>query len=91
MKKSSKYLVVQASTGATVGAGATAGATGAAGAAKVIITLPKSTQKEKKNNKIWCIHNGKTTTTASCPYTKKQGLTCSMPHCDQPNGKFDQF
>ena len=59
----------------------------ASGAAKVTIT-----QKKRRNNKIWCIHNGKTTTAASCPYTKKHnGLTCSMPHCDQPNGKFGQL
>lgn len=38
--------------------------------------------------KIWCFHNGKTTHSKDCPYTIKFRFTCSMPHSDQPNGKF---
>lgn len=37
---------------------------------------------------IWCFHNGKTTYSQDCPYTIKHRIQCSMPHIDQPNGKF---
>ena len=43
-----------------------------------------------KKNQIWCVHNGETTYACNCPYTIKYNLTCSMPHLDQPNGKFDK-
>ena len=36
----------------------------------------------------WCVHNGATTSVHDCPYTRKFNITCSMPHVDQPNGKF---
>jgi len=37
---------------------------------------------------IWSIYNGKNTNSNNCPYTKKFGIKCSMPHIDQSNGKF---
>ena len=40
------------------------------------------------DNKLWCIHDGEHTTVAQCPSTIDTGLPCSMPHIDQPDGKF---
>jgi hypothetical protein len=41
-----------------------------------------------KKSKIWCVHNGANTDSNNCPYSVKFGFTCSIPHNDQPNGKF---
>lgn len=48
----------------------------------------KEEEEEEKQRKMWCVHDGETTLVKDCSYTINMGLTCSMAHKDQPNGKF---
>ena len=51
----------------------------------------KSFKENDNNPKLWCVHNGQNTHSNQCPYTKKVGIKCSMPHIDQPNGVLQNY